>query len=142
MTTTYKDIEAAIRTYVSDNAASVNAEWTVTRILWPNVRVDFTGMQGSFLNLQIMLDTARQANLGALRRIDGQVEIGGLIRKGEGQDELMVWQDSLRDLFAMGTTIDANGVRLLFREPIPSPMIVPFEGWAYLPLECPFYCHA
>lgn len=139
MSTSYKDIVAAITSRVESNLTSIDSGYSATvDVAWPNV--DFAADNlADWMSVDVQFTGARQAAVGSTgRRIDGALVLGFFAQRTDGLNELQTRVDNAADLFAAGTSVTSGSTTVRFRTPqavTPDPNVA---EWCRQILTCPF----
>ncbi len=139
MTTTFKDVTAAIIAQLEDNITSVDAGYAAADVRWPGVHFK-PGTRNDWMGLDVVFAETAQSGLAAPNRfIAGYAQISLFQRVGKTTSaDILTRMDNARDLFKMDTTLTAGADSVRFREPLPMPQIEEGE-WVHQPLRCEFY---
>lgn len=127
MSTTHRDIEAAIM-------GRINSNWTVTNIHWPGT--EFDPKKTEYIQPRVLWASNNEASHG-FNRLNGVLHINVFVPIGTGSDQANQRVDSIRDLFPRGLKLGTGVNKIRFDVPMAvSP--IEDEIWFQVPVECGF----
>ena len=135
MTTHYVDMLLAVRQYVVDNLASIDAAWDAdVDVQWPKGFFDVDGRTAAWMRVELLSNSAEQFELNGKDRIEGFVQLTFWTNRKFQSDNALIlagYRDAAVDLFPNGTSILAGANFMRFNE-APDPFDLPEDDEQYI----------